>query len=94
MRLLYYKKDSTKGKGIHYVNLDRVDCFSFSDEPDVTPMYAVTSSDIHILNTTKKIMNIGALMKRLSELVSGCRVDIEELINDTNTIEKQKGKRR
>jgi hypothetical protein len=95
MKLIYYVADMPNGnKATHYLNLDRVDCFSVSDNGDVTTLYAMIGGTPHMLNNTKKILDVSKLMTRLQDLVDRSRVNISEFIEDTNNMVTTSQKKR
>lgn len=91
MRFMYYNKDTTSSeKAIHFVALERVDCFSFVEKGEITEMYANIGDDVHVLNSTKKILNPQRLIGKLLELSDRVYVSIDTVIDDCNSIEKTK----
>jgi len=86
MRIIFYDAESTNGTPArHYLNLDRIDCFTFAEKDGATLLYAIMGDDIHKLNETKKIESVSAIMADLMNLNDRSRVDIREVIDGCNT---------
>jgi hypothetical protein len=96
MRIIFYDaKDANNIPCRHYLNLDRVDCFTFSEKDGVTLVYAVMGDDVHTLNETKKIENVSSVVAYLMTLSDRSRVAMSEIIDLCNADAKKvmKGKR-
>jgi hypothetical protein len=95
MRIVFYNSETAnKIPCVHFINLDRVDYFTFSEKDGITLLYAIIGDDVHKLNEEKKINNINLLISQLQNLADKSRVDIKSLIDDCNSISKSEKRRK
>lgn len=95
MRVVFYNSTSKNGNPcVHFVNLDLVEYFTFSEKDGVTLLYAIMGDDVHKLNEEKKIENINLVIAKLQNLADRSRVDIKSLIDECNVESKATKKRR
>jgi len=94
MRIVFYSATTANGNPcVHFVNLDRVDYFTFSEKDGTTLLYAIVGDDVHKLNEEKKIESVSLMIAKLQNLADRSRVDIKSLIDECNT-EAKAAKRR
>ena len=93
MRSILYKKLMTDGStSVHYVTLERIDHFTFSEKDSKTIMYAISNNSVHTLSESVKIENSTIVMKTLLNLTDRIIVDIDNIIKDSNELAKSKKK--
>jgi hypothetical protein len=91
MRMLIYKNKATDGtQSTHYINLERIDHFTFSEKDGKTMMYALCGDNVHLLNESEKIESKDVLISKLINLSDRSYVTIESMIKDANIIAKTK----
>ncbi len=91
MRMIIYKNKTTDGNSsTHYVTLERIDHFTFSETDGKTMMYAVCGDSVHLLNDSEKIENRDVLISKLINLSDRSYVTIESMIKDANILAKSK----
>jgi hypothetical protein len=91
MRMLIYKnKDINDNLTTHYVTLERIDHFTFSEKDGKTKMYALCGDNVHLLNESERIENKDVLISKLINLSDRSYVTIESMIKDANTLAKSK----
>jgi hypothetical protein len=94
MRIVFYNSETAnKIPCVHFVNIDLVNYFTFSEKDGITLLYAIIGDDVHKLNETKKIENINLVIAKLQNLADRSRVDIKSLIDESN-VEAKAAKRR
>ena len=85
MRIIFYDAESTNGTPVrHYLNLDRIDCFTVSEKDGATLLYAIMGDDVHKLNDERKIKDINLVISRLQHLCDKCSIDIKLCIDEYN----------
>lgn len=86
MRIIFYDGKTTNGTPCrHYLNLDRIDCFTFSEEQDgTTLLYAIMGDDVHKLNEAKKIERASEVMAYIMNLSDRSRIGVDEVIDLCN----------
>jgi hypothetical protein len=96
MRIIFYDaKDANDVPCKHYLNLDRIDCFTFSEKDGATLLYAIMGDDVHKLNETKKIESVSTLMAYFMSLSDRSRVNVIDAIDECNkSVKADKQKRR
>jgi hypothetical protein len=96
MRIIFYDSETENGTPCkHYLNLDRIDCFTFSEQDGATLLYAVMGDDVHKLNEKKKIESVSMLMAYFMSLSERSRVNVIDAIDECNkSVKSDKQKRR
>lgn len=91
MRMIVYNKTSSDGTtGKHFVTLERVDHFTFSDKDGATKMFALCGDNVHMLNDSKKIESPSGLVSKLINLSDRSIVEIGTMIDESNVVAKSK----